>query len=339
MIRHDHLFRAALLVCLLAIPGLPSPVQAAENSDACAAIADDAARLRCYDEANGRNPEKPAGTEGAPAAQAQANKEPSYLSKKWQLDEESRKTPFAIVPHRANYFLALEYNFNPNREPYEEAYPNFDMQSAEVKFQLSLKVKLWESMLGSKTDLWFGYTQLSFWQLYNTSESCPFLETNYEPEILLNYRMDADIFGLIRNRFIQVGFDHQSNGLGGSLSRSWNRIVANFGFERGPFDMVLKTWLRIPENEDDDDNPDILAYLGYGEVQMGYHYKDWAVAAMFRNNLRLDSNRSGLELDLSFPMVKSINGYVQYFVGYGQSLIDYDHFDNSIGIGVLIKDW
>jgi phospholipase A1 len=339
MIRYNHLFLAILFVCLLSMPGFPSHALAAENDDACAAIVNDAARLRCYDEANKRKPDEPASTASAPVTQTQPQKEPSYLSKKWQLDEESRKTPFAIVPHRANYFLALAYNFNPNREPYEEAYPNFDMQNAEVKFQLSLKVKLWESMLGSNTDLWFGYTQLSFWQLYNTSESCPFLETNYEPEILLNYRMDADIFGLIKNRFIQVGFDHQSNGLGGSLSRSWNRIVANFGFERGAFDMVLKTWLRIPENEDDDDNPDILAYMGHGEIQMGYHYKDWGVAAMFRNNLRLEDNRSGLELDLSFPMVKSINGYVQYFVGYGQSLIDYDHFDNSIGVGVLIKDW
>ena len=103
--------------------------------------------------------------------------------------------------------------------------------------------------------------------------------------------------------------------------------------------MVLKTWLRIPENEDDDDNPDILAYLGYGEIEMGYHYKDWAVGLMFRDNLRLEDNKSGLELDVSFPMVNSINGYVQYFVGYGQSLIDYDHFDNSLGIGVIVKDW
>ena len=339
MIQHNHLFLAVLFVCLLSMLGLPSLTQASENPDACAAIVDDAARLRCYDETNAIKPEEPESTAGAPVSPAQAKNEPSYLSKKWQLDEESRKTVFAIVPHRANYILLFDYNFNPNKEPYEEAYPNFDMQNEEVKFQISLKVKLWESMFKTKADLWFGYTQLSFWQLYNTAESCPFLETNYEPEILINYRMDADIFGLIKNRFIQVGFDHQSNGLGGSLSRSWNRIVANFGFERGPFDMVLKTWLRIPENENDDDNPDILAYMGYGEIEMGYHWKDWAVGAMFRNNLRLDNNRSGLELDMSFPLVKSVGGYVQYFVGYGQSLIDYDHFDNSIGIGVLVKDW
>jgi len=338
MIRHKHLLISIILACLIIVSGLPGLIRAQEDPDACAAIADDTARLSCYDEANAAKPKVPANTEEA-TDQAPPQKDISYLSKKWQLDEESRKTAFAIVPHRANYILLLDYNFNPNKEPYEEAYPNFDMQNEEVKFQLSLKVKLWESMFKTKADLWFGYTQLSFWQLYNTSDSCPFLETNYEPEILINYRMDEDIFGLIKNRFIQVGFDHQSNGLGGSLSRSWNRIVANFGFERGPFDMVLKTWLRIPENEDDDDNPDILAYLGYGEVVMGYHSKDWALGLMFRNNLRLEDNKSGLELDVSFPLVNSINGYLQYFVGYGQSLIDYDHFDNSLGIGVIVKDW
>lgn len=321
------------------VTGLPVLVMADENPDSCAAITDDKARLNCYDEKARLKPEVSADSEKATAMTQESQKQISYLSKKWQLDEESRKNPFAIMTHRANYILLLDYNFNPNTEPYKKAFPNFDMQNEEVKFQLSLKVKLWESMFKSKADLWFGYTQLSFWQLYNTSESCPFLETNYEPEILINYRMDADIFGIMRNRFIQVGFDHQSNGLGGSLSRSWNRIVANFGFERGPFDLVLKTWLRIPENEDDDDNPDIIDYLGHGEIVMGYHYKDWAVGLMFRNNLKLNDNRSGLELDLSFPLVHSINGYVQYFAGYGQSLIDYDHFDNSLGIGVIVKDW
>jgi phospholipase A1 len=339
MIRCKNLSRKIFLTCLLMVTGLPVLVLADENADSCAAITDDKARLNCYDEKTRLKPEVSADSEKATARTQESQKQISYLSKKWQLDEESRKNPFAIMAHRANYILLLDYNFNPNTEPYKKAFPNFDMQNEEVKFQLSLKVKLWESMFKSKADLWFGYTQLSFWQLYNTSESCPFLETNYEPEILINYRMDADIFGIMRNRFIQVGFDHQSNGLGGSLSRSWNRIVANFGFERGPFDLVLKTWLRIPENEDDDDNPDIIDYLGHGEIVMGYHYKDWAVGLMFRNNLKLNDNRSGLELDLSFPLVHSINGYVQYFAGYGQSLIDYDHFDNSLGIGVIVKDW
>jgi phospholipase A1/A2 len=62
---------------------------------------------------------------------------------------------------------------------------------------------------------------------------------------------------------MQVGLNHKPNGLGGLLSRNWNRIVASFGFERSNFDMELKTWARISKNEEDDD-PEIFSYMGYG---------------------------------------------------------------------------
>jgi phospholipase A1 len=264
---------------------------------------------------------------------------PSYLSWKWQLDEESRKNRYPISSYRQNYLLPFTYNFTQNTQLYNAIDPTWDVQEAEAKFQISLKIKLWESILGTNTDLWFGYTQLSLWQVYNSDFSSPFRETNYEPELLLNFRTDTDLFGLMRNRFIQVGLNHQSNGRGEPLSRSWNRFVANFGFEKDAFNLVLKTWLRIPESGDTDDNPDITSYLGYGEITAFYLWKDYSVSATFRNNLRFDENRSALQLDLSFPLIERINGYVQYFVGYGETLIDYNHYTNRIGVGVMLKDW
>jgi phospholipase A1/A2 len=336
---HHLLLVGILLAGLLGMPGSPAPVEGAASFDACAAIGDNTARLRCYDKAAGRTPRDPVSTATAADSQVQPHKEPSYLSRKWQLDEESRKNRFAIVPHRANYLLPYTYNFTQNKQVFETVDPGVDIQDAEAKFQISLKVKLWESILGTNTDLWFGYTQVSFWQIYNTAFSSPFRETNYEPEILLNFRTDTDLFGLMRNRFIQVGLNHQSNGLGGTLSRTWNRITANLGFERDAFNLVLKTWARIPESGDKDDNPDITSYLGHGEIVMGYLWKNFAVAATFRNNLRFDENRSSLQLDISFPLIERLNGYVQYFTGYGESLIDYNHFTNRIGVGVMVKDW
>jgi len=256
----------------------------------------------------------------------------------WQLDDEGRRRRFAIMPYRQNYFLPYTYNFTQEKQTYEAANPGTEIQDAEAKYQLSLKMKLWEDILGTNMDLWAAYTQLSFWQLYNSGFSSPFRETNYEPEILLNYRTDTDLWGL-RSRFIQVGLNHQSNGRGKPLSRGWNRFMANFGFERDDFNLILKTWARIPEKESEDDNPDITSYLGYGEIWAGTVWRDYHLALMFRNNLRFDENRSALQFEVSFPLLEHLNGYVQYFTGYGESLIDYNHFTNRIGVGVIVKDW
>ena len=333
------LLTALVLASLCGTQGYPSLAAAAASLDDCAKIDDDAARLRCYDEAAGRKPkEAPARvTPAEPALEKPAAY--SYLSWKWQLDEQTRKNRYPISTYRQNYILPFTYNFTQNKQLYQAIDPNVDIQDAEAKFQISLKIKLWESILGTNTDLWFGYTQLSLWQVYNSAFSAPFRETNYEPEILLNFRTNTDIFGLVKNRFIQIGLNHQSNGRGEPLSRSWNRVVANFGFENGGFNMLLRTWLRIPEPAETDDNPDITSYLGNGEIQAGYFWGDFAVGATFRNSLRFNDMHSALQLDFTFPLFKPINGYVQYFVGYGESLIDYNHYSNRIGVGFLVKDW
>jgi len=328
-----------LLVCLFGSQGFPAAAEAAGSLDDCSGIDDDAARLRCYDEIAGRKPKAPAVT-AAPAPPADSRREePSFMSKRWQLDEESRKKRFAIMSHRQNYLLPFTYNFHQEKETYESISPNSDVDDAEAKYQISLKVKLWQDILGTPMDLWFGYTQMSLWQVYNTESSSYFRETNYEPEVLLNYRTNTDIFGLMRSRYVQVGFNHQSNGRSEPLSRSWNRIVANFGFERDVFNAQIKTWLRIPESDDKDDNPDITSYMGYGELWLGTVWKDYHLGLMLRNNLRFDDNRGALQFELSFPLIEHINGYVQYFVGYGESLIDYNHYTNRIGVGMMLKDW
>jgi len=335
-----HLLLACfLLVALCGAPVCPVPAAAAPDLEECAKIDDDAARLRCFDEMAGRKPKAPPATAAPPQTAQARREEPSFMSKRWQLDEESRRKRFAIMSHRQNYILPYTYNFHQEKDTYETVNPNVQIQDAEIKFQISFKMKLWEDMFGMPLDLWAAYTQLSLWQFYSTDYSSPFRETNYEPELLLNYRTNTDILGLMRSRFIQVGLNHQSNGRAEPLSRSWNRIVANFGFERDVFNAQLKTWIRIPESADEDDNRDISAYLGYGELWMGTVWKDFHLALMLRNNLRFDDNRGAMQFELSFPLIEHLNGYVQYFLGYGETLIDYNHYTNRIGVGVMVKDW
>jgi phospholipase A1 len=332
-----------LLVGLIGVLGAPEPVDATKNYETCAEIDNDALRLRCYDEAAGRRP-KHTGTPDRVVTPSLAEQKPetpsggSVFSRMWQLDDESRRHRFAIMPHRQNYILPYTYNFAQEKLTYEKANPGTEIEDAESKFQLSLKMKLWEDILGTKMDLWAAYTQLSLWQVYNTEFSSPFRETNYEPELLLTYPTNIDLLGL-QSRFIQVGINHQSNGRGEPLSRSWNRVTANFGFERDAFNLVLKTWARIPEKESQDDNPDITSYLGYGEIWAGTIWGNYHLGLMFRNNLRFDENRSALQCEVSFPLLEHLNGYIQYFAGYGESLIDYNHYTNRIGLGVMVKDW
>ncbi len=239
--------------------------------------------------------------------------------------------------HRSTYLLPFTYNNRPNVDPVRAATGN-DVLKSEALFQISPKIKLWQDVLGRDVDFWVGYTQRSFWQVYNTEDSSPFRETNYEPEAFLNFRTDLPFLGM-RMRTITLGLNHQSNGCSEPLSRSWNRLVGNFGLERGNFTLLVQSWYRIPESAEDDDNPHIEDYMGYGEIWGYYLWKQNRFGAMLRNSLQFDDNRGALQLEWSFPLVRSINGYVQFFTGYGESLLDYSHSINRIGMGFILRDW
>jgi phospholipase A1 len=338
---------------------LPSFNQAADMDDRfkeCAKIDDDHVRLKCFDDLAGRKTSVTETTATAsekirpqpvapPPPTISGNKEkekPSVMSRQWELDPASRKDPFVIRLHRPNYMLPMAHNSSPNSDTALDNDRNAKAQNNEAKFQISFKVKLWEDVLGKDMDLWFAYTQLSFWQVYNKTFSSPFRETNYEPELLLNFRMDYNLFGL-RGRIMNLGIDHQSNGRSQMLSRSWNRITASAGFERNNFNLLLKTWYRLPESRHNDENPEIMKYMGYGELWGTYYWKNHRFGIMLRNNLRMSDNKGAIQLDWSFPFpfIKKdrVSGYIQYFNGYGESLLDYDKSTNRIGIGLMLMDW
>ena len=250
----------ALCMAMLFLIAVTARADVPKSIEECAKIEDNTKRIQCYDELAGRKaiPSEPVRTPIA-GTKPDVQDKITYLERLWELDKESRRGRFAISPHRSNYILPITYVESPNEKPIREDDPRRELKNPEVAFQLSFKAKLWQDIFGQNMDLWVAYTQRSFWQLYNYADSSPFRETNYEPEILLNFRTDYDLIWL-KNRFINVGFNHQSNGQTEPLSRSWNRLVANFGFERDNLALILKTWLRVTENEKYDDNPDIEDY-------------------------------------------------------------------------------
>lgn len=262
------------------------------------------------------------------------------LSKR--IAEQSVASGFSwvLLPYRPTYILPVAYNEDINKKPIEaQGITSNNMENVELKFQISFLLPIWEDAFRGFGDLCFAYTQVSIWQAYDLDDSSPFRDTNYEPEFFLRKDTDYHLLGL-HGRMISLGAVHQSNGRGSeALSRSWNRLYADFMFERDNFVCSVKPWWRIPEDEDEDNNPDIEDYLGYGEFHAAYKWGDQVYALMFRNNMKTDENRSTVQLDWTFPITKRIKGYVQYFDGYGEVLLDYDHHDRQIGVGFLLNDW
>jgi len=343
-------FLPALL--LTALVGQAHAASVAEL-ESCSAIPGDAERLACYDRVSGRPQPAPAPAAPAearadvppgapPVAMQPAPAEPellSALSRHWELDDEAKQGAFLFRPHRPNYFLPIKYSSAPNSTPFQSTLmqPDLGLENLETELQLSFKIKGMEGVFGhDNLDLWFGYTITSFWQAYNSTISSPFRETNYEPEAMLVVRSDYELGGF-RGRFINLGLVHQSNGRGEGLSRSWNRVYAQFGFEHGNLALWVRPWYRIPEH-DVDDNPDIEDYLGHGDLQMVYRKGRNAYSLLLRNNFKRTDNRGALKLNWSFPLYGRLKGYVQYFNGYGESLIDYNHSQQSFGIGVSLTE-
>jgi phospholipase A1 len=271
--------------------------------------------------------------------------EKNALERRVTQEESSFGNLWTITPHKQNYILLGAYNFSsPNEGPWEEsAGEDIHLTKTEVKFQVSFKFMLWEDIFKKwkNGDLYFAYTQLAMWQVYNRDISSPFRDTNYEPEAFFAFDTDWDIFGF-KNRFIMIGFSHQSNGREEPLSRSWNRIYANFILNRGNLVLSLKPWFRIPEDSGTDDNPDIEDYLGYGELRTIYRTGNNTFGIMLRNNLKsLDENRGAVQFDWSFPLpgTDRIKGYIQYFNGYGECLLDYNASTSRLGAGFLLTDF
>ena len=87
---------------------------------------------------------------------------------------------FTLTARKPNYFLISALS-SPNQAPYEFSGSADRLENEEIKFQLSFQTKLGDDLAGRNGDLWFGYTQVSYWQFFNSEISAPFRETNYEP--------------------------------------------------------------------------------------------------------------------------------------------------------------
>lgn len=348
------------------IPLLPtnapanSPAIPVSDAQSCVAISDPATRLACYDRAyTAPNQAEPKSIDIAQShAASKAAQSPqivfaepsageiySPLSQQYDLDKNNENGVFSIREHEPMYILPAWYRSSPNYTPSTPTRGvaidavHTQQKRIETKMQISLKTKIAEDLFGTHADLWAGYTQQSNWQVYNRGKkSAPFRNSDYAPELFITQPVKANLPFGGKLRMLGVGYIHQSNGQSRPLSRSWNRIYAMAGMEWGKLSVIPRIWARLDPGADKDDNPDIMRYMGYGDLRLAYQFDNkHALSGTLRYNPK--HNKGAVQLNYTFPLKGNLKGYVQGFYGYGESLIDYNHKQKGIGVGLMFNGW
>ena len=265
----------------------------------------------------------------------------SILDKRTESAKKAISNPFSISQHKRNYILPVTYTTRQNTSTVDILNKE-NVDNVEAKYQISVKLPLYIDQ-NSTSGLYLGFTAKSYWQVYNSDVSKPFRATDYEPEMYYAWRNELSILGFKFNG-LQLGLNHQSNGRSNELSRSWNRVFASALFSDESSFYYVKTWYRIPEKEKEtplsaegDDNPDITRFLGNIELGYGTNWRDFHIVGLLRNNLRASENKGSIELNISYPLTDNYDVLLQYFNGYGDSLIDYNRHQQRIGLGIQLK--
>lgn len=238
---------------------------------------------------------------------------------------------FSILLHRDNYILPYTNN-SRSGITIDEFGEAREVDNNEIKFQISIRSLLLNN-LPFDAQLYAAYTSQSHWQAYNDDDSRPFRETNHQPELFVDFPIDKQYRGVTLNT-LRFAINHQSNGRSGVISRSWNRLYAELLLSTKYSQVNFRSWFQVTDEED---NPDIQDFLGNFQIdglrKIGKHQLHWKA----RHNLESDG-KGAFELGWSRRIGgrEDVRLYLQYFNGYGESLIDYNRKTERIGLGFKI---
>ena len=216
-----------------------------------------------------------------------------------------------------------------------------------AKFQISLRFRLFDDhgRLARRMpwidDLYLSFSQTALWDLGELSK--PFKDSSYRPRMFYaNYDLARYLDGKLRVG-IESGVGHESNGKEGDESRSYNMLYARPTLTYGDPDGFRAYFAPLIHNYiSESDNPDIADYRGYVDWLIGVGSKGgldfWTV---LRKGTRSDFG--SIELSASYPLSKLSGGdltgwlMLQYFNGYGESLLDYNRkLDSQWRLGIAI---
>ena len=259
---------------------------------------------------------------------------------------ESGPAPDQAVVVQANHRSAGFEAFRGALSEYEPIY--FDLGTrggTTARFQISAKFRLFNPSSGQKPtfgeNFYIGYTQRSVWDL--EGESMPFVDTTFNPSV---FWLNDDLWQSDNQHWrlgLNTGVEHMSNGKGGEDSRSLNdayiQPAIHYRFDSGStltFSPRIKAYFAV-----EDENPDYTDYAGHVDWRLRWAQDNGAiVSAMYRQG---SSNHRTTQLDFAWPLKRTwlnMNGYLhlQYFNGYGETLLGYNRRDESqfrIGLSLV----
>jgi outer membrane phospholipase A len=237
--------------------------------------------------------------------------------------------------------------FEEHISGYEPMYFIAGPKSPNAKFQISFAYQLLNNdgplaeTAPALKGFHIAYTQTSLWDW--NAPSAPFYDTTYRPEFFYSWEnvthaQPANWFQLD----LQGGLEHESNGKNGADSRSLNQAyfqpTLTVGRDDG-FQLALqpRAWLYLGSLSD---NPDIKDYYGYANLRTIIGWKRGlqlsALGQMGKN-----ANRGNVQLDLTYPTMRFFGSFslyldVQYFNGYGESLLGYNQRTDELRVGFAL---
>jgi len=223
-------------------------------------------------------------------------------------------------------------NFRNAISPYEPIY--FDVgqkDGTNARFQISFKYRLVNPSDPARTHffnhMYLGYTQRALWDLEGDSK--PFVDVTYNPSLF--WHKDRIWSPAEHSPFyvgLAAGVEHKSNGRSGPDSRSLNDffIQPEFRYRFGggstlAFTPRIKAYFAKP------DNHDYAHYAGHVDWKLRWAQDNGLVlTGLYRQGTQ---GRTATQIETAWPLRRTflnMNGYlhVQYFKGYGETLLGYD---------------
>jgi len=208
-----------------------------------------------------------------------------------------------------------------------------DIHNSDVKFQISFQQRLTKSNLPGHTYLYLFYSQKAMWNVLE--RSLPFHDLNFNPGI------GVSRFIILKNRLvgkITMMIEHESNGRDGIESRSWNKISWAGEAYISPILMAhAKFWIPIIDGKY---NRDILKYSGISQAGFQAVSTDnkWVLdmTLVKRQGWNLNFNTI---VQLGYRLNHNSNQFImlQFYNGYGETLLDYNQYHSRLRFGLLIR--